>query len=70
MDTILLVLYKNLNCALDKTIDTGHTTDINYDIIYDIQSIFYGMKARLQFFQKWAKQDRKRSKMQRNMQKK
>ena len=28
MDTILLVLYKNLNCALDKTIDTGHTTDI------------------------------------------
>ena len=31
---IFVVLYKLLNCAADKTIDTGHTTsiDCNYEL--------------------------------------
>ena len=31
---IFAVLYKELNCAADKTIDTGHTTstDCNYQL--------------------------------------
>ena len=32
LDMIFVVLYKQLNCAVDKTIDAGHTavTDCNY----------------------------------------
>ena len=35
LDMIFVVLYKFLNCAVDKTIDTGHITDCNtsYKII-------------------------------------
>ena len=44
---IFVVLYKYLNCAVDKTIDTGHTTstdcNTNYRIIL-LLFITYGCK--------------------------
>lgn len=32
----LVVPYKNLNFTVDKTFDTGHTININYNINYSI----------------------------------
>ena len=33
---ISVVLYKYLNCAVNKTTNTGYTTDINYTLIPSI----------------------------------
>ena len=33
---IYVVLYKDLNCVIDKTIDTGHTTSTDFNANYRI----------------------------------
>ena len=34
---IFVVQYKHLNCAVDKTFDTGHTTKTNWTAILAIE---------------------------------
>ena len=46
---IIVVLYKYLNCGVDKTIDTGHTTSTDRNTNYRIILIM------MLFFDSWCK---------------
>ena len=40
--SMALVLHKNFNCAVNKTTNTGHTTNINYTLILMMILIGHG----------------------------
>ena len=52
---ILVALYNQLNCALDKTIDAGHTANINCHINYSIKTNYSLKLLMMLFITSWSK---------------